>query len=136
MRSPEIFRITIPVRVTDINYGNHLGNDSLVSILHEARMRWLHSHSLGELDAGGAGMIMVELHVQYKAEAFFADELEVILSRKESGSRGFTLGYLVQKRMQDKIITVAEAETKMLCYNYDLKKVVALPQPLVNALHA
>lgn len=33
------FEATVPVRVTDLNYGNHLGNDALLSIMHEARMQ-------------------------------------------------------------------------------------------------
>jgi acyl-CoA thioester hydrolase len=32
------FRTDIPIRITDINYGNHMGNDSFLGILHEARM--------------------------------------------------------------------------------------------------
>ena len=36
-----IYRVSVPVRITDINYGNHLGNDSMVSIIHEARMSFL-----------------------------------------------------------------------------------------------
>jgi hypothetical protein len=32
------FRTTLTVRVTDLNYGNHLGNDALLGLLHEARV--------------------------------------------------------------------------------------------------
>ena len=35
------FTTTLDVRISDINYGNHLGHDSLISLLHEARMRFL-----------------------------------------------------------------------------------------------
>ncbi|WP_255669390.1 hypothetical protein [Myroides oncorhynchi] len=31
-----IFETKIPVRITDLNYGNHLGNDKLLSISHAA----------------------------------------------------------------------------------------------------
>ena len=31
-----IAAFTIPVRITDINYGNHVGNNSMVEIIHEA----------------------------------------------------------------------------------------------------
>jgi len=34
-----IYKTEIPIRITDINYGGHLGNDSLLSIIHEARVR-------------------------------------------------------------------------------------------------
>lgn len=34
-----IHRHPLTVRVTDMNYGRHLGHDALVSLLHEARMQ-------------------------------------------------------------------------------------------------
>ncbi len=36
---PERFQFVteIPLRITDINYGGHLGNDALLSLLHEAQ---------------------------------------------------------------------------------------------------
>jgi acyl-CoA thioester hydrolase len=40
-----IFSTKINVRISDINYGNHVGNDSFVSILHEARVQWLKQHN-------------------------------------------------------------------------------------------
>ncbi len=130
----ELFRLSIPVRITDLNYGNHLGNDALVSILHESRAAWLKGYGLTELEAGGVGMIMTELHVVYKAEGFYGDELEIIISKHEHSSRGFTLHYLVSKHSNEKKITVAEATTKMLCYDYSLKKVAGLSAALRKAL--
>ena len=35
------FRTEIPVRITDLNYGGHLGNDALLGLLHEARVHFL-----------------------------------------------------------------------------------------------
>ena len=53
---PEKFfdvEINIPVRITDINYGDHVGNDSLVGIIHEARMQFLQRYNFTELDIEG-----------------------------------------------------------------------------------
>ena len=33
------FRTNIPIRIQDLNYGNHVGNDAILSIMHEARLR-------------------------------------------------------------------------------------------------
>jgi len=35
------FSCQLPVRITDINYGGHVGNDRLLVFAHEARMRFL-----------------------------------------------------------------------------------------------
>ena len=46
----------IPVRITDVNYGNHVGNDSMVSIIHEARMQFLKKYGFSEMNAGGTAL--------------------------------------------------------------------------------
>ncbi len=53
-----IASVTIPVRITDINYGNHVGNDAFVSILHEARMQWLRGHKYTEINIEGIQTIL------------------------------------------------------------------------------
>jgi len=35
-----LFTTEIPLRVSDINYGGHLGNDAVLSLAQEARMRF------------------------------------------------------------------------------------------------
>ena len=67
----------IPVRITDINYGNHLGNDSFVAIIHEARMQFLQQYNFTELNVCGTSLIMNELFVEFKNEAYYKDILEV-----------------------------------------------------------
>ena len=49
---PKNFHFTteIPLRISDINYGGHLGNDSVLSILHESRVRFLMEHGYSEFN--------------------------------------------------------------------------------------
>ena len=54
------FAIELPVRITDVNYGGHLGNDALLSLLHEARCRFLLHHGCSEANTAGVGMVMVD----------------------------------------------------------------------------
>ena len=44
---PEHFKYTaeLPVRVSDLNYGGHVGNDSILTIMQEARV--IYYRSLG-----------------------------------------------------------------------------------------
>lgn len=69
--------VTIPVRITDLNYGNHVGNDSFVSIIHEARVQWLKQHGLSELNIDDAGLIMSDLAIEFKSESIYGDVIEV-----------------------------------------------------------
>ena len=68
-----IFKTEIPIRINDINYGGHLGNDAVLSIAHEARLRFLKHYNFTELNVGGAGIIMVDAAVQYKSEGLHGD---------------------------------------------------------------
>jgi YbgC/YbaW family acyl-CoA thioester hydrolase len=123
--------ITLDVRVRDINYGNHLGNDSLVSLLHEARMQWLRSHNFTELNIDGTGLIMSDLAVEYKAESFYGDILTVSIFIDDLSAAGFDLYYSLSN--QDNIL-IARAKTGMVCYNYEKKKVAPVPAVFKNIL--
>ncbi len=126
--------ITIPVRITDINYGNHVGNDSLVAILHEARVQWLNSLQYTELDVEGAGLIMSELAIEYISESFYGDQLKVSLAAGEISRVGFEIYYLLETSRNGQHLIVAKAKTGMVCYDYTSKKVVAVPEKLKDLL--
>jgi acyl-CoA thioester hydrolase len=71
------FSTDIPVRITDVNYGGHLGNDALLSLLHEARVLYLHTFGWTEKDIAGAAIIMTDAAVVYRSEAFQGDLLRI-----------------------------------------------------------
>ncbi len=128
--------ILVPVRIADINYGNHVGNDAFVSIIHEARMQWLKQYGYTELNMEGIGVIMSDLAIEFKNESFYGDLIEVKLSAGEISRVGFELYYrLFAKRNNDHIL-VANAKTGMVCYDYDAKKVAAIPEKLKTILEA
>jgi acyl-CoA thioesterase FadM len=120
-----LFRTEINIRITDINYGNHTGNDSMVSMIHEARMRWLTSLNFSELDAGGTSLNMADLAVAYHRETFYGDKLTFEIYAGEIGSRSFNLYYKIYLN-DDPEKLVASAKTGMVCFNYTEKKVVSI----------
>lgn len=65
----------LTVRVTDINGANHLGNDSMISMISEARARFLFEFGIRETDGKGTGIIVTDLATTYKAEAHARDQL-------------------------------------------------------------
>ncbi len=121
---------TIPVRIADINYGNHVGNDAFVSIIHEARMQWLKQYDYTELKIEGIGLIMSDLAIEFKNESFYGDVVEVKLSAGEISRVSFELYYQLFVKRNDKSIHLANAKTGMVCYDYDAKKVAPIPEKL------
>ena len=124
----KIFSTTIPIRITDINYGNHLGNDALISILHEARVQWLASENYTELNAGGTSLIMADLAVEYKGEGFYGDKLTVEIAIGEISKVSFEIFYEITTTRNDKNILIAKAKTGMICFDYETRKIVGMPE--------
>ena len=126
----------IPIRIADINYGNHVGNDAFVSIIHEARMQWLRQYSYTELQIEGIGLIMSDLMLEFKNESFYGDVVEVKLGAGDISRVGFDLFYRLFAKRNTENILLANAKTGMVCYDYDAKKVVPIPEKLKAVLLA
>lgn len=120
----------IPVRIADINYGNHVGNDAFVSIIHESRMQWLQLYNYTELKIEGIGLIMSDLAIEFKNESFYGDMVEVKLGAGEISRVGFELYYQLFAKRDTENILLANAKTGMVCYDYNAKKVAAIPDKL------
>ncbi len=124
----------IPVRIADINYGNHVGNDAFVSIIHEARMQWLKQYDYTELKIEGIGLIMSDLVLEFKSESFYGDVVEVRIGVADITRVGFDLYYQLFAKRDNENILLANAKTGMVCYDYDAKKVSSIPEKLLNIL--
>jgi acyl-CoA thioesterase FadM len=118
------FSTEIPVRITDINYGGHLGNDSVLTLMHEARMRYLASLGMAELDLKGPGLIMSDAAIEFRSEAFFGDVLTVFVTAADFTRISFDIFYKLVRKDQTEI---ARGRTGMVCFDYAAKKVTSLP---------
>ena len=125
------FKTEITVRVGDVNYGGHLGNDSLLTLLHETRLLFLAEKGMSELDAGGVGITMISAGLSFKAEAFRGDLLEVEIAVTEIGPAGFELAYKVFRKSDSK--EVARAFTAMAFFDYAKRKVAKTPLAFAEA---
>lgn len=124
------FSTTIDIRITDLNYGGHVGNDTILTIIHEARMRFLQKHGCTEMDFGGTGLIMSDVAIEFKSELFYGDSVQVSIAASEPSRVAFTLIYVLEKTVGEKKATVAIARTGMVCYNYQAKKIASFPPAL------
>ena len=126
--------IIIPVRITDINYGNHVGNDAFVSIIHEARMQWLHQYGYTELNIEGTGLIQADLIVEFKNESFYGDSIHVTIAVGEISKVGFALYYQLDTVRNNEPILLASAKTGMVCYDYHNKKITGVTEKIKEIL--
>ena len=121
------FFTEISIRITDMNYGNHVGNDSILSIIHEARVQYLESYQLKELDFAGVSLIMSDVVIEFKNESFYGDTIKTFTRAVDFSSAGFDIYYKLTTEADNKTKTIAIAKTGMVCFDYSSRKVVKLP---------
>ncbi len=122
------FFTSIPVRITDLNYGGHVGNDSILSLIHEARAQFIKSFGYSEMEFAGTGTIMSDVTIEFKNELFYGDIVFASVAASEVSRVSFELYYKLEKEIQNKKILVAIAKTNMVCFDYEKKKVVPIPE--------
>lgn len=123
------FATDITVQIGDINYGNHLANDAVLKLAHEARLRWLKAGGFSEMDVGGCGLIMADTAIEYVAQAFYGDVLTFKVGVGERSRAGFVL-YTEIVRKSDKQ-TIAKVKNGMVCFDYHAQKVCPCPEKFV-----
>jgi acyl-CoA thioesterase FadM len=118
------FRTTLTVRVTDLNYGNHLGNDALLGLIHEARVRFLAALGYSELDVEGVGILMADCAIIYKAQGQLGDALTVAVAVGEFGRVGCDLFYLLTRADGTEL---ARAKTGIVFFDYQEQAIRPVP---------
>jgi len=124
------FSTVLEVRVGDLNYGNHVGNDQVLGLIHEARRRYLRSLGADEIGADGMGFVIADAAVTYRAQAFYGDQLKVEVAAGEFQSRSCAFFYRVGKGET----VVAEARTGVVCFDFKAQKAASFPPALLLGL--
>ncbi|MDO4998326.1 MAG: thioesterase family protein [Neisseria sp.] len=127
-----VFSTQLTVQVGDLNYGNHLSNDAMLRLAHEARLRWLASMNMNEMNAGGAGLIMRFAQVQYVAQAFYGDVLQADLGVNAMSAAAFELN-LHLWRTSDKQ-SIAKIVVGMAFFDYAQQRATRMPQTFKDVL--
>lgn len=129
-----LFETTLNVRVSDLNYGNHVGNDRMLLFFQEARVAFYRSKGItDELHLEGTvGQIVTDAMVIYKSEAFLGDALKIELGITDPNKYGFDFVYRVTNNETGN--EVARGKTGIVCFDYARRKVVAVPEEVMKWL--
>ena len=133
---PENFNFSteINIRITDLNYGGHVGNDSFLSLIHEARQQYLYHYGYSELNFENCGLIMADASIEFKHELNYGDTVKISVTAIDFDKLGFDIYYLLEIIHPLKNILAGKAKTGMLCYDYANKKKVAVPVQAIEKL--
>ncbi len=121
-----IFETLLDIRISDINYGGHMGNDAILRLAHEARIRLLAEAGYTELDIEGAGIIMADAAICYKTEGHHGDRLRFKIGIGDISRCGIDLIY---QAIDDKTAKeVARLKTGIVFFDYGRRKVIPIPE--------
>ncbi len=127
-----VFSTEIPVRISEINYGGHLGHDAILPLTHEARVRFLSELSYSEMDFGGYGIVLAGAVIEYINETFYGDTVIIKIAISDFHKNG--LDFVYQLENKEKNITIARVLTSIIFYDYENRKVVRTPDKVNKKL--
>jgi acyl-CoA thioesterase FadM len=122
------FYCDIPLRITDLNYGGHVGNDRILALLQEARVQFLAARGFSELAVDKAGLILTKAQLELRCELHYGYSLRAAVQAENFTSKGFDLFYKLETLIDGKPTLAVLAITTMVCYDYEKKKTVALSE--------
>ena len=126
------FTASIHTRVTDLNYGGHVGNDRIFAFMHDARVQYL--KSLGyedEMSFNGLGFIQTDAAITYKAEIFAHEIIKIAIGVTDHNKYGFDFVYRFIK--EDNRLA-ALGKTSIVFLDYEKRKIAEMPQDFAQKI--
>ena len=126
------FSTEIPIYINHINYGNHLDNSALLSLVSEARVRFFQSLGYSELNVEGVGVIVADVAVQYRSEAFHGETLRIEMTANDFNKYGCDFVWRIAVGERE----VARGKHGMMFFDYTARKPAGVPQPFIDKVQA
>jgi acyl-CoA thioesterase FadM len=128
------YRFTIRVEPQHVDAAGCVGYDSLVAMAGTARSGTLCAmgFSEGNVGDGQTGVIMSDLAVNYRAEAFASDELVFDNHLGEVTRTGFRLFQCVRRETT----VIALIESSFATFDYRKRRIAPVPEVFVRAVRA
>jgi acyl-CoA thioester hydrolase len=127
-----IFHTTLDVRISDINYGQHVGHDTFISMLHESRVRFFSFLGYKKSDIHGKTILISDLAASYLAQAFYGDRLDVDMAVSDMNKYGCDIYYQISKS-RDNII-VLRAKTGIVFFDSAKNQISAMPAAFIKTI--
>lgn len=119
------FSTHITLYQSHMNYGGHLDNALLLTLVSEARVRFFHSLGYTELNIEGVGILVADAALQYRSEAFHGEVMVVRMGATDLGRKGFDLVWSMNEQSTNR--EVARGKTGIVFFDYATHQVVSMP---------
>lgn len=119
------FATEITLYLSHMNYGGHLDNALLLTVVSEARARFFQSMGYSELNIEGVGIIVADAALQYRSEAFHGEVMVVSMGAADFASKGCDLLWRMHEKTSQR--EVARGKTGIVFFDYAARKVAQVP---------
>ncbi len=126
------FSTEIKIRIADLNYGGHVGNDVFLSLVHEARVQFLQQYNYSEMNMEGIGLIMIDSIIEYKKELHYGDKVKISVAAANFDKLGFDIFYKLEVIAESEWLVAAKVKTGMLGFDYVTKKKASIPDEAIK----
>jgi len=128
------FATELPIYINHINYGNHLDNSALISLVSEARVRFFKALGYTEMDVEGHGIIVADVAAQYRSEAFHGETMRIEMAANDFNKYGCDLVWRLADAATGR--EVARGKHGIMFFDYAERKPVSAPPEFVAKVGA
>jgi acyl-CoA thioester hydrolase len=123
------------IRFGDVDAMRHLNNVAALGFFEDARIQYL-TQLLGEdpLQRNSFGLIFAEMRVNYRAPAFYDEEIRTCVRPAEVARSSVRLAFEMRAVGDERL--VAEGYGVVVGYDYAAGRAMPLPEPFKAALVA
>ena len=125
------YKTSLTVRMTDLNIGNHVGNDQMIGLLSEARFRFFHHFGMENIQAEGLNILVTDIMATYKAPAFGRDVLTFEVGVMDFNKYGGDIIFRVSRPPEGRIIVFAK--TGFVFVQSKTGKITSMPDQFRNS---
>ncbi|MCP4176752.1 MAG: thioesterase [bacterium] len=121
-----VFSTQMDVRVNEVNYGNHLGNDSILSMTQESRIRFFRKLGFeSEILIAPIGIILADAAIEFKAEAMWGDKLSIDIGLNNITKLSLDMYHKFVNAKTEKL--VAKVKIGMVFFDFGKRKIARRP---------
>jgi acyl-CoA thioester hydrolase len=128
------FSTELAIYTAHINEGSHLDNVQLLTLVSEARVRFLHWLGYSQLDVEGRMFFVGDQAVQYRGEGFHGETLRIEIAPSDLADKGLDLVYRVSERASGRLIALGKIG--LVCVDPASRKVCPVPPAFRHKLEA
>ena len=128
------FATDLTLYQSHLNYGGHLDNALLLTLVSEARVRFFKALGYTELDVEGVGILVADAALQYRSEAFHGEVMVVQMAATDLGPKGFDLVWRMTEQVSQR--EVARGKTGIVFFDYTSHQVAPMPSAFRDKLAA